>query len=87
MKKVLSFLAIIGLAAGSVFAGCGKKVETVGTLTKYNEEKKTIKIEGADKPIKITATTKGADKLADLTGKKVKVISEHGKADSVAAEG
>ena len=88
MKKILAILAAAAIAAGSVYAGCGKKVTAEGKLT-YNADKKVMKIEGADKPIKLQASTKikGADgkeaKIEDLDGKKVKVVHEHNKADSV----
>tara|TARA_R110002096_G_scaffold4493_5_gene20789 strand:- start:7399 stop:7686 length:288 start_codon:yes stop_codon:yes gene_type:complete len=90
MKKVLSIIAVISLGAGSVFAGCGKKVDNVGTFT-YNAETKTLSGGDLKKPIKILPTTKvtNADgeeaTIEDIAGGKVKVVSEHNKADSVAA--
>ncbi len=90
MKKVLSILAVLSLAAGSVFAGCGKKVENVGTFT-YDPETKTLTGEGLKKPVTILASTeiKDADgneaTIEDIASGKVKIVSEHNKADSVAA--
>ncbi len=88
MKKLLAFLAMVTLTLGAN-AACGKKVTDEGTLKSYDAEKKQIVIEKADgKSAKITLTpsTTGADKIQDLVGKAVKVVSEHGKADSVAAK-
>lgn len=81
-------MVAIAFAAGSAYAGCGKKTTVTGTF-KYNEDNKTLKVEGVEKGIKIQATTKitkadGTDgKIADLDGKKIEVIHEHNKADSV----
>ena len=87
MKKLLALLAMATLTLG-VQAGCGKKVTDEGTLKSYDAEKKTVVVEKADgksATVTLTPTTTGADKVADLVGKAVKVVSEHGKADSVAA--
>ena len=83
MKALLTTLAAISLAAGSVFAGCGKVDTTEGTLKSFDAEAKTIVVEGAAKPLTITPSTKGADKVAKLEGKKVKVLSEHGKVTEI----
>ena len=87
MKKLLALLAMATLTLGAQ-AGCGKKVTDEGTLKSYDAEKKSAVIEKADgksATVTLTPTTTGADKVAELVGKAVKVISEHGKADSVAA--
>lgn len=93
MKKFLALLAVVGLTVGSAYAGCGKKVTDEGKLTSFDAETKSLVVELADgKSATITATptteAKGKDgkkvELADLVGKKVKVVSEHKKADSVA---
>jgi len=87
MKKLLAFLAVASLSVGAQ-AACGKKVTDEGTLKTYNAEKKEVivaKADGKTATITLTPATTGADKVADLVGKPVKVISEHGKADSVAA--
>ena len=87
MKKILAILTALCLMVGASYAGCGKKVTNNGSLKSYDAEKKQIVVVGADgKLAKLTITpkTKGADKLKGLVGKKVKVISEHKKVDSVA---
>ncbi|MCE9610749.1 MAG: hypothetical protein K8R23_11200 [Chthoniobacter sp.] len=88
MKKLLALTAIITLSLGSAYAGCGKKVTNEGTLKSFDAEKKQLVVEDKDgkaATITLTPTTTGADAVAKLVGKAVKVISEHGKADSVAA--
>ena len=87
MKKLLALLAMATLTLGAQ-AGCGKKVTDEGTLKSYDAEKKTVVVEKADgktATVTLTPTTAGADKVAALVGKAVKVVSEHGKAESVAA--
>ncbi len=92
MKKILAILAAVTFSAGVAYAGCGKKVTDEGTLSKYDADTKTIVVDlGDGKTAEITATpsteSKGASgdkvEIADLIGKKVKVVSEHKKADSV----
>ncbi len=90
MKTILSILAVVALGAGSIFAGCGKKVETTGTLKSFDKDTKTLVIEADGKESKIALTPKTEVKkgkkstdIAKLVGKKVKVVSEHKKADSV----
>ena len=88
MKKLLTLIAMAALTLGAN-AACGKKVTTEGTLKSYDAETKQVVVVGADgKAAKITLTpsTTGADKVADLVGKAVKVVSEHNKADSIAAK-
>lgn len=90
MKTILTIVAVLGLALSGAYAGCGKKVTDTGKLS-YDKDTKSLAIKGAKKPITLTPSTKitGADgkeaKIADLDGKKVTVVSEHGKADSVSA--
>lgn len=87
MKKLLTVLAMVSLAVGAQ-AACGKKVTDEGTLKSYDAEKKEVvvtKADGKTATVTLTPATTGADKVADLVGKAVKVVSEHGKADSVAA--
>ena len=65
---------------------CGARVQRSAasplekTKTLVNEAK-----DGKAATITLTPTTAGADAVAALVGKSVKVVSEHGKADSVAA--
>ena len=92
MKKLLTLLTVVGLACGSAYAGCGKKVTNEGEFSSFDADTKALVVELEDgKEAKLTATpkTKVKDKdgdevkLTDLIGKKVKVISEHKKVDSV----
>lgn len=91
MKKFLALMAVIGLAAFTAEAGCGKKVTNEGTLSTYDADTKSLVVESDDGKSKLTVTpkTEAKDKdgkkvdLADLVGKKVKVVSEHKKIDSV----
>ena len=88
MKKFLSLIVIVAFCSSSAFAACGKKVTTEGTLKSFDAEKKTLVVEAKDgKAVTITLTpgTTGADAIASLIGKSVKVVAEHNKADSVAA--
>jgi len=88
MKKILSLLAIAALALGAQ-AACGKKVTDEGKLKSFDAEKKQVVIEKADgktATVTLTPSTTGADKAADLVGKPVTVVSEHGKAESIAAK-
>ncbi len=87
MKKLFTLLAMASLTLGAN-AACGKKVTDEGTLKSYDAEKKTVvvtKADGKSATVTLTPATTGADKVADLVGKAVKVVSEHGKADSVEA--
>lgn len=86
MKKLLALLAMATLTLGAQ-AGCGKKVTDEGKLKSYDAATKAAVVEKADgktASITLTPSTTGADKAAGLVGKAVKVVSEHGKADSIA---
>ena len=92
MRIILSVILAVVLTAGAAYAGCGKKVTDKGTLKSLDSDKKVIVVAGKDgKEAKLSLTTStksvGADgkdaELADLVGKKVTVISEHSKVDSV----
>lgn len=91
MKTILSIIAVVALGAGSIFAGCGKKTETTGKLKSFDADTKTLVVvskKGKESKITLTPKTevkkgKKETKIADLVGKKVKVVSEHKKADSV----
>ncbi|MDF1740601.1 MAG: hypothetical protein P1U86_15675 [Verrucomicrobiales bacterium] len=88
MKQFIAIMVAIVFAAGSVYAGCGKKTTVTGTF-EYNEDDKVLTVEGVDKGIKLQATTKITDaegkeaSIDDLDGKKIEVVHEHNKADSV----
>lgn len=92
MKQLVALFVALTIAAGSVYAGCGKKDTDSGKLTSYDKEKKAIMVELADgkmATIALTPTTETKDaagkaaKIEDLVGKTVQVVSEHKKADSV----
>ena len=90
MKLVYSLLLAIVVTAGSAYAGCGKKLTSEGALKSVDSKKKVITVvdkAGEITKLSLTMNTKivGAPhgKLADLLGKKVTVISEHNKIDSV----
>ena len=92
MKKLFAILASIAIA-GSVYAGCGKKITSVGKLEAFDVKKKTLTLEKGTakdkKGLKLTSKTKitGSDgkaaKIDSLKGKSITVISEHGKVNSV----
>lgn len=86
MKKLLTIISVVALSAGSVFAGCGKKVTDEGKLTSYNADKKEVTITTADgKAVNrvLTPASTVSGKIEELVGKAVKVVSEHNKIDSV----
>ena len=90
MKKFLVLTSMVILSMSSAFAACGKKVTSEGTLKSFDPATKALVVEAKDGKattitITLTPTTAGADAAAGLVGKSVKVVSEHGKADSVAA--
>ena len=88
VSMILAAVLAFGVSLGPAYAGCGKKVTNKGTLKSVDADKKTIVVaaKGEETKLSLTMGTKaiGADKVADMKGKKVKVISEHGKVDSVA---
>lgn len=91
MKKILTIITALTLAAGAAYAGCGKKQTDAGELKNYDADSKAITVVVDDKKVKLTVTpsTKatgkdGSDaKIEDLVGKNVKVVSEHKKVDSI----
>jgi len=48
MKYLITILAALALAATSAYAGCGKKVASVGKLEKYDAATKTLTINVAE---------------------------------------
>jgi hypothetical protein len=88
MKKLLALITVIAVSSSPVFAGCGKTVTNEGTLKSFDAATKTLVVAGKDgkeAKITLTPTTKGADAVAGMVGKSVKVDHEHNKATSVAA--
>ena len=94
MKKILAIIAVAAVAA-PVYAGCGKKVASVRTLSSYDAATKTLTMKvmrtndpkANKKATKITITpdskVMGDASLDKLVGQQLSVISEHGKADYV----
>jgi hypothetical protein len=88
MKKLLALIAFVSISFVTAEANCGKKVTSEGTLKSYDAEKKSLTVEdkeGKATTLTLTPSSTGAATIAALVGKSVKVVSEHGKIDSVAA--
>ena len=101
MKYLITIVLALTIAAGSAYAGCGKKVSSIGKLEKWDAATKTLMIAITDssnpkevktKMAKLTMTPDSnivhAGEVngvspADIVGKNVSVVSEHGKADYV----
>ena len=99
MRKSIAFviatLAVIALNIGTAYAGCGKKVATIGELESYDEGSNavTIKVmETSDKSqqgksVELTmtssSTTMGGKEIGDLVGSRMSVVSEHNKVELV----
>ena len=89
MKQIFTLVTVLAFAAGTAYAGCGKKVSVTGTLSSYDEDSKSLTVEGSEKGITLTPTTEIKDaegnavEISELVGKKVEVVHEHNKADSV----
>jgi hypothetical protein len=91
----VALLAIVALSAGSAYAGCGKKVATVGELQSYDAGTKALTIDvtqtsqksQSDKTVQLTLTpdskTMGGREIEELVGQQLSVVSEHGKVDYV----
>ena len=91
----VSTLAIVALSAGTVQAGCGKKVATVGELESYDTGTKVLTINVTDtsaknqmdKTVTLTMTpnsqTMGGKAVDDLVGSRLTVVSEHDQVDLV----
>ena len=97
MKTLMIAVVIAAMAlfsVGTVQAGCGKKVATVGKLKSYDKATKKITIEvthtndaKAKKIVTLSVTpstkTMGTKKLEELIGSGLSVVSEHGKIDFI----
>jgi hypothetical protein len=85
MKTILCTLALIGLSVASSQAGCGKTVTDSGKLKSFDAEAKALVIEVDGKEVKrtLTPSSEGAADVEKLVGKKVVVVSEHNKIESV----
>jgi len=84
MKKLLTLIAALTIAAGAAYAACGKTETTKGTLQDYDAETKAITVKDAEgKAVKLTLTPSVKGDIKALVGKTVTVISEHKKVSSV----
>lgn len=92
MKVMLAVIVVCALGAGAAYANCGVKDTHEGTVTSVDAEKNVIVVAGEDgKEVRLTLTAESKvtdaegneTKAADLVGKKVTVVSEHAKVDSV----
>ena len=101
MKYIITILTVLTLAAGSAWAGCGKKMSSIGKLESWDAETKKITIaimqssnpkELQSKSAKLTMTPDSSIvhagkvdsvNIADVVGKNISVVSEHGKIDFV----
>ena len=91
-KSLCMIAVLLALGAGAAFADCGIKDTHEGTLKSADVAKNTVVVVGQDgKEVSLTLTAKTlvsdaagkTAKVADLVGKKVKVVSEHAKIDSI----
>ena len=85
MKKFFTLIAIASFSVGSAFAGCGKIETTEGKLKSFNAETKVAVVEtkAGEKSFTLTPTSKGGEGAAKLEGKKVKVLTSHGKVTEI----
>lgn len=89
--RTISLFVVLALGAGIASAGCGTKDTHQGTLSAVNADTNTIVVSVDGKELKLTLTdnTKVMDAegneidAASLVGKKIKVVSEHAKIDSI----
>ena len=86
MKQILTIIATLSLALGTSYAGCGKTETDNGKLTAFNKDTKALSIEVDGKSVTrtLTPSATGAADVEQLVGKKVVVISSHGKVTSLA---
>lgn len=86
MKFLFTTIAALSLALGSAQAGCGKTETDTAILKSYDKETKQLVLDvaGTAKTLTLTPSAKGGDQAESLVGKKVTVISEHKKVQSLA---
>lgn len=95
MKYIITTAAIVAMTFAA-HAGCGKKVASIGKVSKVDSDAKSVTIEVADSSdskqikskkatLKLTPDTKvlPAEAAGSLEGKNVSIVSEHGKIDYV----
>ncbi|HYF34420.1 MAG TPA: hypothetical protein VD994_03945 [Prosthecobacter sp.] len=85
MKYTIAIIAVLSLAVGSTFAGCGKTVTDNGKLKSFDKETKVavVEVEGKEVQRTLTPASKGAEDIDKLVGKKVTVVSSHNKVESI----
>ncbi len=87
MKKALALIAVLGLASGAAFAGCGKKVDVSGKLTGLDLESKKVTVDGKAFTLVPTALIPLSwikdGKLEVPKDAQVVVTHEHNKAEKV----
>jgi len=88
-------LAVVALSAGTAYAGCGKKVATVGELESYDAGEKVLTVKvmqtshksQTDQTVKLTMTpnskTMGDKAISGLVGSRLSIVSEHDQVDLV----
>jgi hypothetical protein len=90
--QALLLIAVLALGAGAVLADCGVKDTHEGTLKSVDADKNIIVVvaqDGKEVRLTLTAQTRVTDaegkkaEASGLVGKKVKVVSEHAKIDSI----
>ncbi len=90
--RLLTLTVMLALCAGVVVAGCGHKDTHKGTLTSVDADNNQVVVadeDGKEVKLTLTANTQVMDaegneaKVSELVGKKVKVVSEHAKVDSI----
>ncbi len=97
MKIIITTVLALAFATAS-YAGCGKKAASIGKVEKFDAESKSLVLKITDssdakelkaKSAKLTLTpdTKILPEgdIKSLVGKRVSVVSEHGKVDYVIA--
>ena len=101
MKYIITILAALAIGAGSAWAGCNKKVSSIGKLKSWDAESKMItlvvqqsssakQLEAKSAELTMTpdstivhAGQVDSVNIADVVGKNISVVSEHGKIDYV----
>lgn len=85
MKHTIAIVALLSLALGSSYAGCGKTVTDTGKLKSFDQATKVAVVEVGGKEVKreLTPASKGGEEIDKLVGKKVTVVSEHNKVQTI----
>ena len=101
MKYIITILAVLAISAGSVWAGCNRKVSSIGKLKSWDADAKKITLVVRQSSNSKQLEAKSAEltmtpdstivhggqvdsvNIADIVGKNISVMSEHGKIDYV----